>query len=160
MKARTKIRLSGLGIVDTRIRWAANGEALIEVARVDHAEKADSLAVKLREILQGDATISRPVVKGELQLWGIDDLLTTRDVASAIADIGDCEPTNMKVGLNNKMRNGLGSVWVQCPLTVAVKVAKCGSRIRIGWSTVRVELMRTRPKQCFRCWQTGHTKTV
>lgn len=57
------------------------------------------------------------------------------------------------------MRNGLGSVWVQCPLAVAVKVAPNGN-IRIGWSTARVELMRARPRQCFRCWQPGHMKSM
>lgn len=67
-KARTKIRIGELGIENTRIRWSAGGAALIEVAGADNAEKADSLAVRLREVLQDEATISRPIIRGELHI--------------------------------------------------------------------------------------------
>lgn len=119
--------------------------------------RRQTLAVRLREVLQDEAIISRLVIRGELHIWGIDDSVTVRDVASVIVDLGGCAPTDIKTGLINKMKNGLGPVWVQCPLAVAIKVAPYG-RIRIGWSTARVELMRTRPQLCFQCWQAGHTK--
>lgn len=55
------------------------------------------------------------------------------------------------------MANGLFSVWVQCPLRAANKVAQ-KKRIKIGWTVARVELLMARPTQCYRCWQYGHLR--
>lgn len=54
-KARENIALDGLGIGNTRFRWAANGAALIEIPGVDKSAKADLLAARLGEVLSEDA---------------------------------------------------------------------------------------------------------
>lgn len=154
-KARERIKLDGLGITDTRIRWAASGDMLIEIPGMERAEKADALATKLREVLQDDARVSRPMIRGEIRIWGLDDSVGIDEVACVVAECGDCLLTDVKTGPMNRMRNGLGSIWVQCPLGTAVKVSKLG-KLRIGWSMAGVELLRARPIQCFRCWQFGH----
>lgn len=54
------------------------------------------------------------------------------------------------------MRNGLFMTWVQCPLAVAVKMAKL-NKIRIGWTMARIKLLEAKVPQCFKCWKFGHT---
>lgn len=52
--------------------------------------------------------------------------------------------------------NGLGSIWVQCPLAAANKIAAVG-RIKIGgWTTSRVEMLAPRQQHCYKCLQRGH----
>lgn len=48
-----------------------------------------------------------------------------------VADLGDCLSADVRVGPIIKMSNGLGSVWVRCPLTAAVRVSSDG-KIRMG----------------------------
>ncbi|KMQ91114.1 gag-pol polyprotein [Lasius niger] len=55
------------------------------------------------------------------------------------------------------MANGLHTVWVQCPLNAAIKIANYG-RVRIGWTSARLDLLGPRPTQCFKCWRFGHLK--
>lgn len=156
-KAREKIQLSGLGIEDTRIRWTANGSVLIEVAGNDMAGKADMFANQLKDVLDGEAIITRPAVKGELRIWGLDDSVCTDEVICVVANSGGCLPEDVAIGNISKMPNGLGLMWARCPLAAAVKVAS-SDRLRIGWSSVRVELLNAKPIQCFKCWHFGHVR--
>lgn len=55
------------------------------------------------------------------------------------------------------MTNGLGLMWIRCPIQTAYRVAAIG-RIRMRWTMVRVELLDKRPTQCYRCWEYGHVK--
>lgn len=55
------------------------------------------------------------------------------------------------------MNNGLGMVWAQLPVAAAIKAAD-EERVRIGWTVARVELLKTRPLQCYRCWSFGHVQ--
>lgn len=55
------------------------------------------------------------------------------------------------------MTNGLGLVWIKCPIRVANRLAAVGW-MRMGWTMVRVELLDKRPIQCFRCWEYGHAR--
>lgn len=157
-KAREHIQLDGLGIERTKIRWAANGAALIEIFGDGNAGKADTLAERLRDVLKGEALVYRPTVKGELRIWGLDDSVSPDEVTCVVADTGSCLPSEVRVGAIARMNNGLGSVWVQCPLSAAVKVST-GGKLRIGWTVARVELLNVRPLQCFRCWQYGHVRS-
>lgn len=68
---------------------------------------------------------------------------------------GGCSLEEVRPGPFVRMPNGLHSVWVRYPLVAAIKASSDG-RIRVGWSTVRVELLQARPMQCFKCWQYGH----
>lgn len=155
--ARERVPLGDLGINDTRIRWAANGAVLIEVAGENMAEKADFLAGKLRDALSEEAMVSRPIARGELRIWGLDDSVCPDEVAFVVAESSGCLPTEVTAGPIFKMVNGLGSVWVRCPLAAAVKLASF-NKIRIGWTFARIELLQLRPTQCFRCWNYGHMR--
>lgn len=94
--------------------------------------------------------VARPSVKGELRIIGLDDTVSFEEVASVVADLGSCLCADVKVGSIRLMANGLGSVWVQCPFGAANKVSAM-RKIRIGWTTARVEMLAARLLQCFRC---------
>lgn len=66
--------------------------------------------------------------------------------------------TDIKVGALRLMTNGLFSVWVQCPLEVAIKASKDG-KLKIGWTVAKIELLKAKPALCFRCWEKGHVQT-
>lgn len=153
--ARERVNLAEIGVTDSRIRWAANGSILIEVSGIDKKAKADLLATRLREALAGEANVTRPIATGEIRIWGLDDSISVDEVKCTVADLGGCLPEEVGSGSVVKMPNRLGMVWIRCPLEAAVKVAS-GGKLRIGWTNARVELLRARPLQCFKCWQYGH----
>lgn len=70
---------------------------------------------------------------------------------------GGCLKEDIRVGVICPMANGLHTVWVQCPLNAAIKIANYG-RVRIGWTSARLDLLGPRPTQCFKCWRFGHLK--
>lgn len=156
-KARDDIPLAELGIEKSRIRRAINGGRIIEILGVNAAEKADKLAEKLSLVLGPEVTISRPCLKGEIRIVGLDDTVSPEEVIAVISELGGCLNTDIKVGSIRMMANGLGVVWAQCPLAAANRVS-AKNKIRIGWTTARVELLPARLVQCFRCWKFGHTK--
>lgn len=149
-KAREQVVLADIGIEDTRIRWTANGAVLIEISGKDKTGMADSLARKLKDVLVEEAVVTRPIIRGELRIWGLDDFVYAEEVNYVVADLGDCLSGEVEVGSIVKMANGLGSVWVRCSLMAAIRVAT-QNKMRIGWTIVRVELLQARPMQCYRC---------
>ncbi|KMQ90172.1 gag-pol polyprotein [Lasius niger] len=158
-KARESIELDKLEIERTKIRRAANGSLLIEVLGPNGSSKASALEEKLREVLKEEAKVSRPVVKGEIRLVGLDISTSTGDVVDTIVKHGGCLKDDIKVGTIRSMNNGLFTVWVQCPLGVAIKMAKMG-KIMIGWTVARVDLLDSRPTQCYKCWRFGHLRNA
>lgn len=156
-KARECISLTELDINKPKIRVTRSEDRLIEISGPDGARLVDELASELKKVLKDEAFISRPFMKGEIRLFGLDDSVSGYEVAEVIADLGSCKPEEVKVGQIRPMFNGLRSVWVQCPLAAAVAVTS-QPRVRIGWSTVRTELLKARPLQCFRCWEFGHVR--
>lgn len=70
---------------------------------------------------------------------------------------GGCDLEAIRVGPIRVARNGLGTVWVRCPLQAALRVQADG-RLRVGWSSARVTLLDRRPLQCYRCLAAGHTR--
>lgn len=154
--ARERIDLRDIGITDPKIRWAVSGSLIIEVPGFEKSQKADLLAGKLKDVLGDAAYVSRPVAKGELRIWGLDDSITVDELVRVVASCGDCAYDDIRCSSITKMLDGLGAVWIQCPLGAAVKVAAAG-RVRVGWSSARVENLQARPIQCYRCWQYGHT---
>lgn len=130
---------------------------MIEIPGPDGPKKADELAARLREVLGNDAMVSRPVIKGEVRLVGLDDSVSIAEVRAVIAKEGDCVEEDVKPGPIRQMYNGLGSVWLQCPLSAAIKVSE-KEKIKIGWTVARAELLKARPVQCFRCWKFGHVR--
>lgn len=154
-KAREGVALNELDISGTRIRWSANGAALIEISGQDKSQKAELLAAKISEVLTDEAVVTRPVAIGELYIRGFDESIDVWDITNAIGNIGGCSFNSITIGTINRIANGLCSVWSRCPLTAAIKIAEHGN-LRMGWSLARVMLQQARPIQCFRCWGYGH----
>lgn len=115
------------------------------------------LKEKLQEILKDQARVTRPVTKGEIRLIGLHDVTPLEEVILSVAKYGNCLANDIKAGPIRPMRNGLFTVWIQCPLGAAIKVVNY-KKIGIGWTQVRVDLLNNRPLQCFKCWRFGHLK--
>jgi len=139
------------------MRRAANGGLIIEITGPEGAAKADSLASRLRDVIGSNAVVSRPVVKADLRISGFDESVLRDEVITMITEVGECLASDVRVGPCRPMRNGLMMTWVQCPLSAALKVSRRG-RANLGWSVARVELLRARPVQCFKCWHFGHVR--
>ncbi|KAL6416574.1 hypothetical protein ACFW04_012696 [Cataglyphis niger] len=156
-KVRENVQLSEFGIERTKIRYAANGDALIEIPGAQNAEKAEKLKDKLADLLKDYAKVSRPVIRGDIRLSGFDDSVAPSEIAETIAEIGGCSPKDIKMGEIRKLKNSLCTVWIQCPLASAVKASKSG-KVRIGWTVARIVLLKARPIRCYKCWETGHLR--
>ncbi|EFN70397.1 hypothetical protein EAG_04919, partial [Camponotus floridanus] len=154
-KARTSISLSELEIGAPRIRKGVNGSTIIEISGPENSEKADRLVVKLQEVLE-DAVVTRPIIKGELKLFGLEESITKEEIEFAVADIGECGMQEVTVTAIRPSRTGLNVAWLRCPLKSALAIAK-RNKIPIGWTMAKVELLQARPMQCYKCWCTGHT---
>jgi len=139
------------------MRRAANGGIIIEIAGPEGANKADTLASRLREVIGGSAVVSRPIVKADLKISGFDESVIKDEIITALTELGDCLASDVRVGSFRPMRNGLIMTWVQCPLSAALKISRQG-KLNLGWSSARVELMKAKPTQCFRCWHFGHVR--
>lgn len=158
-KARKAISLDTLKIEAPKIRKGINGSTIIELSGENKAEKADMLARKLQEVLSEEAYVYRPVIKGELKITGFDESVTSEEICWAVATDGDCKLQDVRAGVIRRTRNGLGVVWIKCPLETANKIAK-NSKIKVGWTIAKAELLPNRPMQCFRCWRVGHARDV
>lgn len=156
-QARNNLQLAELGIERTRIRYAANGDAIIEIPGENRNEKADKLRNKLSDILGEHVKVTRPVVKGDLRLSGFDDSVGAAEIAEVIAENGGCSPRDVKIGEIRKLKNNLCTVWLQCPLAAAVKAAG-HEKVKIGWTLAKLQLLKARPTRCFKCWKLGHLK--
>lgn len=157
VEARSRIPLEELNIQLSKIRRTANGGRIIEIPGADSARKADDLAARLREVFGSTARVARPSVRGELRLSGLDDSVTQEEVQSVIAREGQCTEDSVRTGPIRVLNNGLGAVWIQCPLSAAFLVSRSG-KLSIGWSVAKVELLKGRPVQCFKCWEFGHVR--
>lgn len=107
-KARDKISLEEFGIEKTRIRRTVGGNILIEIPGVNKSAEADKLAEELNKVLDTEVTVSRPTIKGELRLFGLDDSISTEEIKEAIADKGNCKVAEISTGKIGRMRNGSG----------------------------------------------------
>ncbi|XP_049887055.1 uncharacterized protein LOC126381643 [Pectinophora gossypiella] len=154
--AKQRVRLADLGIGSLGFRKTATGARMLEVGGEASAEKADSLASKLREVLSPEAVrVARPVKRAEIRITGLDDSADAFEVAEAIAKEGGCSSDAIKCGRIVVGPRGDGSLWVSCPATAAKKVAGSG-RVQVGWTTARARLLSPRPMRCFRCLEPGH----
>lgn len=104
-------KLESLRIEDLRPRKAVTGAQILEIRGSDNVEKADVLANELREVMahQGDVKIACPSKSVKLRVSGMDDSITTQEVASAVGSIGGCSPQDVKVTKIGRPFNGLGT---------------------------------------------------
>lgn len=157
--ARQKINLSELGITNVRARKAATGALVYEIPGEGKKEKADLFANKLMEVLREKkgVRVARPSKKGELRVRGLDESATKEEVVAEVARIGGCYASEIKTGEIRTLPKMMGTLWVRCPLQAANKVATAG-RITVGWVTARVEALKPRPLQCYKCLERGHVR--
>lgn len=155
-EVKEKIGGAGLGI---RFRKAATGARILQVPGAESGERADVLAEQIRNAIgPGVLKVSRPVKTAELSISGLDDSVTSEEVAAVVACTGACPVANVKVG--NIREHGMsgGSVVVKCPITAASKLV--GADLQVGLVTVRVRLLEPRLKRCFRCLRNGHIAAI
>ncbi|XP_018404618.1 PREDICTED: uncharacterized protein LOC108781203 [Cyphomyrmex costatus] len=158
--AKQRVDIGALGIEDIRPRKARTGALLLEIPGKEGQRKADSLAVEMRRALQDheDVLISRPEKMVELRLRDLEASVSADDVRSRVVELTGCDSNSVKVGEINISFNGLGTLWLRCPVVAANKLAK-ERRIRIGWTMVRVDMLPDRPLQCYRCLEVGHVRS-
>ncbi|KYQ51986.1 hypothetical protein ALC60_08904 [Trachymyrmex zeteki] len=158
-KARSSISLKDLGIEDFRPRRAITGALIWEVRGPESKAKADRLAEKLSAALadRDDVRVSRPAKSAELRVSGLDDSVTSKEVAEELARSSECPSLQFKVGDIRRAPNGLGSAWVRCPAEAAKKLMAT-PRVTVGWSTCRLTLLPARGLQCYRCLEAGHVQ--
>lgn len=147
--------------MDPKIRLAASGGVLLEIAGPEGHSRADALADSLKRVLNEEAEVSRPIKFGELRLRGIDPSVGQDEIISILATAGGCAPNQIRVGPIRKNIRGVQSVWARCPLSSAIRLANL-QKIEAGWSTMYVELLKGRPTQClsFKCWGYGHVRSM
>jgi len=156
-RTRESVNLKDIGISNPRMRRAANGGIIIEISGPEGAVKADTLASRLRDAIGDNAVVSRSVVKADLKISGFDESVIKDEIITAMTEIGNCLASDVRVGSFRPMRNGLIMTWVQCLLSAALKVSRRG-KVNLGWSVARVELLKAKSVQCFKCWQFGHVR--
>jgi len=156
-EAREKIPLADLGIDIKKVRRAATGAYVFEIAGDSKESKADLLATKLRETLSAKdgVKIARPCKMADLRVRGLDVSVTPKEVRDALASKGQCSPDVIKVGEIRRASNSISIVWARCPLASANAIVEAGG-IRVGWTTLRVVMLEERPLQCFTCLEGGH----
>jgi len=156
--AKEKIDLKEIGIDYLRPKRAITGALILEVPGEGSSPKADNLAAKLSQVVGGlGVKVARPVKCTELRVTKLDDAATCESIAQAIAELGGCLPTDIKVAPPRRAAQGLFAAWVRCPEVAAHRVAKAG-KVKVGWAQARVELLKARPLQCYRCLEFGHTR--
>lgn len=157
-KARDNIPLDSLDIKDANIRRAMTGGVIIEIAEDEKGEKANNLRDRLNAVLDSSRIrVSCPVKKTQVRLSGVDDSITIDEIKQALAKIGECRDDLIECSEIKFFRGSLGVAWAQCPMSVALKVKEAGDKMRIGWSRIKVEVLKPRPVQCYRCLAAGHT---
>lgn len=153
-----QIKLSDHGIDALRLRLGRTGARILEVPGENSAARADTLAASLRTVLADTgARITRLVKCADLRVSGLDDTVSTEELRSALVQARACGESEVKTGKIGPGQQGAGSAWVQCPVSAANKLAAMG-RVRVGWTMARVQLLSTRPLQCFKCLQMGHVQ--
>ncbi|XP_039762495.1 uncharacterized protein LOC120635545 [Pararge aegeria] len=148
--AKANINAADIGAQGVRLRKAATGGRLFEFPGASSAEKADSLATKLREVLGDEVVrISRPSKSVDLRITGLDDSVTSAEVIAAVATVGGCPVEQVRAGEVVCGYDGLGAVLVHCPVAAAKKVV-AGGRLLVGWVSAQVKLLDARPLMCYR----------
>ncbi|EFN86440.1 hypothetical protein EAI_04695, partial [Harpegnathos saltator] len=156
-EAKRKIDLTGMGIEKIKTRVGATGALVLEIPGEERSKLADLLADKLKEVLTDRARVSRAQKMGELRLKGLEISTSESEAAEAVAKIGGCQVGEVKTGSIKMAWNNYRTLWVQCPLAAAKRVAETGN-IKIGWTQAKVELLQARALQCFKCLERGHVQ--
>ncbi|KOC61209.1 hypothetical protein WH47_06695 [Habropoda laboriosa] len=106
---------------------------ILEIPGEGGAAKADALAAKMLEVVGGpDIKIARPSKKLEIRITGLDDSVTSKEVAVDVSSAGQCPEGEVMVVEIRFSPYRIGACWAKCPLTAARKIVSTG-RIQISW---------------------------
>ncbi|XP_039764545.1 uncharacterized protein LOC120637025 [Pararge aegeria] len=159
-RAEQSINLQELGIGEgIKIRRAATGARLLELPKEKTPEQVELLVNRLRAALTGMATVVRPTKTASVRLMDLDDTVTGEKVIAAIARVGNCPVSCIKVGEIQSGPRGMGATTVHCPVEV-VKVMSDAGKLLVGWSSARVQVLDQRPLRCYKCLCIGHTRPL
>ena len=116
-EARSSVSLEELGITDTRVRRAQTGGLLVEIPGEDAGSKADTLVSRLDSLFKNRTGIKviRPIRRLEFRLLDLDESVTIREIAEAVAARRNVQPSDVRVGPLRPGRGGLNTGWIQCP---------------------------------------------
>lgn len=159
-RIRTEISLKDLDIQIPKIRKGLSGSTIMEISGENNIQKADQLANEMQRVLDGEAHITRPIIRREVKLLGMDKSdawINADEIRCAVAAEGCCKTEEVHVDKIGRTWTGMGIAWVQCPRTATVKIVELG-RISIERSSVRVELLKSRPVQCKRGWRVSRVR--
>jgi len=160
-RAKKEIPLEDLGISGIKSRRGQTGALILEIGGPDNRDKASRLAKTMADLFANEegVKIACPTKMAELRLSGLDpDTVTIEEILSSIVKVGDCSPTDVKVGEIRPNSRGNFTAWVKCPLRAANKIAATGRIAFSAWSVVSVTLLVQRPLQCFKCLEMGHVR--
>jgi len=129
---------------------------VIEIPGPQGKQLADLLRTNLMDALGDDASVTNPVATGDLRLRGPST--TKEEILMELESISGSPRQDFKVSAITNMRDGMGVMWVTCPLQAAIKIAERGTVV-LGWTRVKIDLLRKRPVQCFKCWHFGHVRS-
>lgn len=157
-RAKREITLTEYGIEDCKTRRGYTGGLVMEISGEEAADKADKLAIKLREVLKNErVNIQRPVKKVNIKITGFDETTDKEEITNEIIRICECRHEDIRVSNVRRTIRGIGIAWLVCTIEVAINLLE-KNKIRIGWSMVRCEIASARPLRCYRCMETGHSR--
>jgi len=154
------ISLEEMGIPSLGIRKTRGGGMLLEVRGDGDEEKAEHLAEKIKEIIKSrrGAKIWRPSRLQRIRMTGLPFGVSAEEIAAVVAEAGNGEPGKIRVGPRRTNVFGADAAWVDCPTSVALRVARVAETdgLKFGWARVGVSLMEREAPRCFRCLARGH----
>lgn len=133
-EAKRKIKLSDLGIEKgLKFKRAVTGALTLEIPGPDSAAHADALAERLSVLFatREDVRVSHPCKMVELRVRDLDDAVSGWDVSHSLAEVGGCRSSEITTGVIRRGPNGLGTVWVRCPLQAVYEIAQAG-KVLVG----------------------------
>lgn len=155
-RAKEVISIKEMGIPPLEVSRARAGGLILKVPGHSPREGADLLAASLSGLAgEMGVRVTRPIKRADARVSGIEASSTEEDVMAAIASATGCARNDLRCGRIRRGPAGVGSLWLQCPLEVAVQLARARG-VEVGWSRVAVELLRDRPLRCYRCLEVGH----
>lgn len=83
-RVRSEISLTDLDIQAPKIRKGMSGSTIIEIAGPNCSEKTDKLAAEVQKLLHDEAHITRPSIKGEIRLFGMDESVDVEEIREAV----------------------------------------------------------------------------
>jgi len=157
-RARAAINLQEIGIEEINVRKALNGDLVIEIPGEDSETRAKILATRMEGVLRGtEAKVSCPTKTSEILLKGVDALVEADEVLAALREAAGLPLAGLKLGPLRPPYGGARNIWARLPAKEALLLVQKG-KIRIGWATARVELLRGRPPRCYNCMGRGHVE--